>query len=194
MGHPKNSTISRRNNITRMATHKCHGATDNRTPEEAKGNRNISESIEGECVWTDDDESVENAQQDVWSISSNSSLIAVHDCKEENDIHPSDSHHFSMILSKGIASWYQLVTDARASNKQPHQYRGDLRTSQWRALKVAKQNGQTIRHFFNPVVSTHYTPPSTQSLYCFSTLTTYNMSTPSWHLLQVIPPTQLLSI
>src|SRR5258706_1925013 len=151
MGHPKNSTISRRNNITRMATHKCHGAPDNQTPEEVKGNRNISESIEGECVWTDDDESVENAQQDVWSISSNSSLIAVHDCKEENDIHPSDSRHFSMILSKGIASWYQSVTDARASNKRPHQYRGDSRTSQWRALKVAKQNGHIGRHLLPTV-------------------------------------------
>jgi len=43
-----------------------------------KENGNVSEYIEGECVWTDDDESVENAQQDVWSISSNSSSIAVH--------------------------------------------------------------------------------------------------------------------
>ena len=153
MGHPKNSTVSRRNNISRTATHKCEGAPDDRTPEEAKGNGNISESIEGAPVWTDDDESVENTQQDAWSISSNSSSIAVLDREEENDIHPSDSRHFSMVLSKGIASWYQSVTDARASNKRPHQYRGDSRTSQWRALKVAKTNGQTIRHFFNPVVS-----------------------------------------
>ena len=153
MGRTKKSTISRRNNIARTATHKCCGAPDNWTPEQAKVNRNTSEYFEGECVWTDDDNSVENAQQDVWSISSNSLSIAVHDCEEENDICPSDSHHFSMILSQGIASWYQSVTDAQASNKRPHQYRGDLRTSQWRALKVAKRNGQTIRHFFNPVVS-----------------------------------------
>jgi len=95
MGHPKNSTVSRRNNISRTATHKCEGAPDDRTPEEAKGNGNISESIEGAPVWTDDDESVENTQQDAWSISSNSSSIAVLDREEENDIHPSDSRHFS---------------------------------------------------------------------------------------------------
>jgi len=119
-----------------------------------KGNGKISEYIEEESIWTGDDESVEDAQQDVWSISSDSLLIAVLDHEEENDIHLSDELlHFSMILSKGAASWYQSVTDARASNKWPHQYRGDLRTSQWRALKVAKMNGQTIRHFFNPVVS-----------------------------------------
>jgi hypothetical protein len=154
MGRPKNSTISRRSNISRTATHKCDGAPDDRTPEEVKGNGNISEYIEEECIWLMMMMSQsENAQQDAWSISSNSSLIAVLDCEEENDIHPSDSLHFSMILSKGIASWYQSVADARASNKRPHQYRGDSRTSQWRALKVAKTNGQTIRHFFNPVVS-----------------------------------------
>ncbi len=154
MGRPKNSTISRRSNISRTVTHKCHEIPDDRTPEEVKGNGKISEYIEEESIWTGDDESVEDAQQDVWSISSDSLLIAVLDHEEENDIHLSDELlHFSMILSKGAASWYQSVTDARASNKWPHQYRGDLRTSQWRALKVAKMNGQTIRHFFNPVVS-----------------------------------------
>jgi len=153
MGRPKNSTISRRNNISRTGTHKCHGAPDDRAPEEVKGNDNISEYIEGERVWTDDDESVKNAQQDVWSISSNSSSIAVLDHEEENDTHQSISLHFYMRLSKGIASWYRSVADARASNKRPHQYRGDLRTSQWRASKAAKRNGQTIRQFFNPVVS-----------------------------------------
>src|SRR5258706_4450042 len=35
--------------------------------------------------------------------------------------------------------------------------------------------------------------PSTQSLPCFSTSTTYNASTPSWHLLHIIPPTHLPS-
>src|SRR5258706_909144 len=35
--------------------------------------------------------------------------------------------------------------------------------------------------------------PSTQSLPCFSTSTTYNASTPLWHLLHIIPPTHLLS-
>jgi hypothetical protein len=153
MGRPKKSTISRRNNISKTPTHKCDGDPDDRTPEEVKGNENTSKYIEEECIWNDDDESVESAQQDAWSISSNSSLIAVLDREEENDIDPSDSLQFSMALSKGIANWYQSVADARASNKRPHQYRGDLCTSRWRALKVAKTNGQTIRHFFNPVVS-----------------------------------------
>jgi len=116
MGRPTKSTISRKNNISKMLTHKCDEAPDNRTPEEVKGNRNISKYIEGEFVWTDDDELVENAQPDVWSISSNSSSIAVLDCEEENDIDPPDSLQFSMALSKGIASWYQFVADARASN------------------------------------------------------------------------------
>ena len=89
-----------------------------------KGNGKISEYIEEESIWTGDDESVEDAQQDVWSISSDSLLIAVLDHEEENDIHLSDELlHFSMILSKGAASWYQSVADARASNKWPHQYR-----------------------------------------------------------------------
>jgi len=52
MGCPKNSTVSRRNNISRTATHKCDGAPDDCTPEEVKGNGNISESIEGAPVWT----------------------------------------------------------------------------------------------------------------------------------------------
>src|SRR6266853_2179586 len=155
MGCPKNSTISRRKNLTRMVTHKCHRATINHTPEEAKGSRNIAEYIKEECIWVDDDDELaENAQQDVQSISSNSSSIAVLDSEEENSTHQSDSLHFSMILSKGIASWYQSVANARASSKQPHQYRGDSRTSRWRASKVAQNNGQTIRNFFNPVVST----------------------------------------
>src|SRR6267154_3716536 len=157
MGHPKNSTISRRKDLTRTATHKCHRATIDHTPEEleAKGSGNIAEYIEEECIWVDDDddELAENAQQDVRSISSNSSSIAVLDSEEENSTHQSDSLHFSMILSKGIASWYQSVANARASNKRPHQYRGDSRTSRWRASKVAQNNGQTIRNFFNPVVS-----------------------------------------
>jgi len=155
MGHPKNSTISRRKNLTRTATHKCHRATIDHTPEEAKGSGNIAEYIEEECIWVDDDddELAENAQQDVRSISSNSASIAVLDSEEENSTHQSDSLHFSMILSKGIASWYQSVANARASNKRPHQYRGDSRTSRWRASKVAQNNGQTIRNFFNPVVS-----------------------------------------
>ena len=133
MGRPKNSTISRRKNISRTATHKCHRATNDCAPEEVKGSRNIEEYIEEyieeACVWIgddDDDELAENAQQ---NVSSNSSSIAVLDSEEENDIHPSDSLHFSMIISKGIASWYQSVADARASNKRPHQYRGDSRTS-----------------------------------------------------------------
>ena len=129
MGHPNKSTISRRNNISKTPTHKCDGAPDDRTPEEVKGNGNISKYIEGECVWTDDDESVKNAQQDIWSISSSSSSIAVLDRKEENDINPLNSLQFSMALSKGTASWYQSITDARRSNERPHQYKGDSCTS-----------------------------------------------------------------
>ena len=157
MGHPKNSTISRRKNLSRTATHRCNSATNDRAPEEVEGSRNISESeyLEEECAWTDedDDELAENAQQDVWSISSNSLSIPVLDGKEGNDTHPSDSLQFSMIPSQGIASWYRSVADARASSKRLHQYTGDSRTSRWRAKKVAQENGQTIRNFFNPVVS-----------------------------------------
>jgi len=109
-------------------THIYHRATNDHTPEEVKGSTNTSEYIKEACIWinNDDDELPENAQQDV---SSDSSSIAVLDSEEETDIHPSDSLHFSMVLSEGLASWYQSVANARASNKQPHQYRGDLHTS-----------------------------------------------------------------
>lgn len=92
-----------------MLMHQGHRATTNCTPEEVKGCRNIKESIEEECGWIADDELAEHAQQDV---SSSSLLIAVLDSEEENDIHPSDLLHFSMILSKGISSWYQSTTNA----------------------------------------------------------------------------------
>jgi len=128
MGHPKNSTISQRKNLSRTVTHKCHRATNNHTPEEVKGSTNTSEYIKEACIWIDDDddELPENAQQDV---SSHSSSIAVLDSKEETNIHPSNLLHFSMVLSEGLASWYQSVTNARASNRWPHQYRGKLCTS-----------------------------------------------------------------
>ena len=155
MGRPNKSKILRRNNLTRTATHRCHRATIDCTPEEVTGSGNIAKYIEEACIWADgdDDELAENAQQEVWSISSDSSSVAVLDSEEEDNTHQSNLHHFSTILSKGLASWYQSVTDARASNKQPHQYRGDSHTSWWRASKVAQNNGQTIRSFFNPVVS-----------------------------------------
>ena len=156
MGRPKNSTVSRRKNISRTVTHKCRRATNDCAPEEAKGSRNINKCSEEACIWIDDDdddnELAEDAQQ---NVSSNSSSIIIIDGEEESDIHPSDSLHYNMILSEGIASWYQSVVDARASNKRPRQYRGDSRTSRWRASKAAKKNGQTIRNFFDPVVSTH---------------------------------------
>lgn len=124
------------------------------SPEEAEKSVEILENVEEDSVWVEDEDAlIENAQQEVSSISSNSSSIAVLAGEEEDDIHPSDLLHFNMILSKGIASCYQSVTEARASNKQPHKYIGDSCTSQWRVLKVAKRNGQTISNFFNPVVS-----------------------------------------
>ena len=89
MGHPKNSTISQRKNISRTVTQKCHSPTNDCTPEEEKGSRNIEEHI-GEGVWIDDDDDDdddldENAQQDV---SSHSSSMAVLDSEEENDTPP----------------------------------------------------------------------------------------------------------
>ena len=126
MGCPKNSTVSQRKNILRMATHKCCRATNDCAPEEAKGSGNIDTCSEEACIWIgdddDDNELAEDAQQ---NVSSNSLSIIIIDGEEESDIHPSDSLHYNMILSEGIASWYQSVADARASNKQPRQYRGD---------------------------------------------------------------------
>lgn len=153
MGRPKNSTVSRRKNLSRTVTHKCHRAINNCAYEEAKVSTNSSEYIKEACIWIDDDDGQlpENTQQDV---KSNSSSIAVLDGKEETDIHPSDSLHFSTALSEGLAIWYQSVANVRASSKRPHQYRGDSRTSRWRASKLAHKNGQTIRNYFNPAVST----------------------------------------
>ena len=87
MGRPNKSKISRRNNLTRTATHRCHRATIDRTPEEVTGSGNIAKYIEEACVWADgdDDELAENAQQEVWSISSDSSSIAVLDSEEEDN-------------------------------------------------------------------------------------------------------------
>ena len=151
MGRPKKSTISRRKNLSRTATHKRHRATNDWALEQANGSGNIEHYIEEAIIWIsddDDDRLSENAQQ---NVSSSSSSIAILDGEEED---PSDALHFNNMLSKGIASWYRSVADARASNKQPRQYRGDLRTSRWRASKAAQENGQTIRDFFKPVVST----------------------------------------
>jgi hypothetical protein len=107
MGRPKNATISRRNNISRTSTHKHHGAVDNCAPEEAKESEKVSKKVEEDVTWVDDDdELINDAQQEVRSISSHSSSIAVLDGMEENDIYPSDSLHFNMMLSTGIASWY----------------------------------------------------------------------------------------
>ena len=83
--------------------HKCHRATNDCTPEEAKGSGNIDKCSEEACIWIggdDDDELAEDTQQ---NVSSNSSSIIIVDGKEENDIHPSDLLHHNMILSKGIA-------------------------------------------------------------------------------------------
>ena len=62
MGRPKKSTISRRSNLSRTATHKCREIPDDRTPEEVKGNRKIPENIKEDYVWTSDGESVKDAQ------------------------------------------------------------------------------------------------------------------------------------
>ena len=79
MARPKNSTISRRKNLSRMVTHKRHRATDNRAPEEAKRSGNVDEYTEEGCIWVDGDgdELPDDAQHDVWSISSSSSSITI---------------------------------------------------------------------------------------------------------------------
>ena len=129
MGRPKKSTITQRKNLSRTVTHKCHRAPTDCAREEANGSRNIQEYIEEASGWIGDDEEDELAENAQQNVSSSESSITILDSEEENDIDPSDSLHFNMILSTGIASWYQSVADARTSNKRPHQYRGDSRTS-----------------------------------------------------------------
>jgi len=52
-------------------------------------------------------------------MSSDSSSIALLDGEEEDDTHTSNQLYFNMILSKGIADWYESVAEKMASNKWP---------------------------------------------------------------------------
>src|SRR5258706_11543791 len=51
MGRPKNSTISRGNNISRTVTHKCRGTPDDRTPEEVRKKTEMSQNTLKENVF-----------------------------------------------------------------------------------------------------------------------------------------------
>ena len=82
-------------------TSKHHRAVKN-SPDEVKKSREILENVEGVGVG-DNEKLIEHAQQEVLSISSDLSSIAVLD--DDEAMHPSDSLHFNIILSKGIANW-----------------------------------------------------------------------------------------
>jgi hypothetical protein len=125
------------------------------TPVEAKKTWDLSENVEKEGVWIgNNDKSIENTQEEAWSISSNLSSMILLDGNEEDNSHQSDRLHLNMIHSKEVANWYKSTTEKIASSKRPHQYSGNLHTSKWRALKDAKKNGKTILNFINPTVST----------------------------------------
>ena len=85
---------------------------------------------------------------------SDSSSVALLDGEEEDDTHTSNQLYFNMVLSKGIADWYESVTEQMASNKWPRHYSGKSHTSKWRASQDTKRNGQTILDLFKPAVST----------------------------------------
>jgi len=52
-------------------------------------------------------------------MSSDSSSIILLDGEEEDNTYTSNQLYFNMILSKGIADWYESVTEKTASNKRP---------------------------------------------------------------------------
>jgi len=135
--------------------HKRHKTAPDQAPEEAMKSKKSLEIVEKEGVWIKgNDEWIEDTQGEAWGMSSDSSSIVLLDGEEEDGTHTSNQHYFNMILSKGIADWYESVAEKTASNKRPRHYSGNSRTSKWRASQDAKRNGQTIMDLFKPAVST----------------------------------------
>jgi len=135
-------------------THKRHKTAPDQAPEEAIKSKKPLEIVKKEGVWIEGgDEWIEDTQGEAWGMSSNSSSIVLLD-GEEDGTHTPNQLYFNMILSKGIADWYESVAEKTASNKRPRHYSGNSCTSKWRASQDAKRNGQTILDLFKPTVST----------------------------------------
>jgi len=123
-------------------THKRHKTAPNQAPEEVMKSKKPLEIVEKVGVWIErDDEWIEDTQGEAWGMSSDSSSIILLDGKEEDGTHTSNQLYFNMILSKGIADWYESVAEKTASNKWPRYYSGNSHMSKWRASQDAKRNG-----------------------------------------------------
>jgi hypothetical protein len=151
MGCPKKSTKQSRINLSKTLTHKCHQAAHDQAPEGVKKSGDLLENTEKEELWIDE-MSIENAQEEAWSTSSNSLSVVLLD-GEEDDSHPSNRQHLNMMLSKGMADWYQDAAEKKALSQRPCHYSGNSHMSKWRASKDAEKNGQTILDAFKHTVS-----------------------------------------
>jgi len=95
-------------------THKRHKTAPDRAPEEAMKSKKPLEIVEKEGVWIEGDDAwIEDTQGEAWGMSSDSSSIVLLDGEEEDGTHTFNQLYFNMILSKGIADWYESVAEKR---------------------------------------------------------------------------------
>ena len=153
MGRHKNSTKARIINLSKTPSHKCHRAAKDRAHREAKNDKKVLEALEKDVCDVDDQGGRnEGDKEEVWCTSSDSSSIVCPDQGDEEEIRPSQSSHFNMVLFKGVENWQKLVDEKLASTKRPRHYLRTSSTTAWRAKKDAEKNGQTMENFYRPIV------------------------------------------
>jgi len=154
MGHHKKSTRSRRINLSKTPSHKCHGVVHDQAPTEVKNNEEFLEIIEENTTWIDDQNEWDGSDtEEAQSASSSSSAIVCLDWGDEGDTHLQESTHFNMVLFRGLENWQRSVTENLTLNKRPRHYSRHSHTTVYRSKLAAKKNGQTIKDLWKPIVS-----------------------------------------
>jgi len=133
--------------------HKQKRTEADRAPTEARNSQKISNILEGNTHWIDDQEEWDDSgEEEVVCTSSNSSSIVCLDRGDEEDTHQQISTDFNTVLFTGLANWQKSAAEKLASSKWPcHYSRHSVRTM-YRNKSVAKKNGQTLKDLWKPVV------------------------------------------
>jgi hypothetical protein len=108
MGRPKNSTRARRNNAAKAAkaaSYRRHGVEEDRAPGEARNGENLSEVIEENSIYIDNQREWSESGEEVCAASSDSSSVVCLDQEDEEDIGRQETTNLNMVLFKGVANW-----------------------------------------------------------------------------------------
>jgi len=135
MGCPKNSTIAQRINLSKRASYKWNnGIIDDRAPTEAENSQKISNVLEINTHWIDNQVKWgDSGEEESMCTSSNSSSIVCLDRGDEEDSHQQISTNLNTILFTGLANWQKSAAEKFASSKWPRHYSRNSVRSMYRA-------------------------------------------------------------